>query len=376
MLCKVKYGGKYLMNILIKLLILLLIGLFFSSSSFCNCFIDINYDNQVGLEELIYSMKLVSIQSRQENILIENKQTNLQEVICLMKIIGGIPSVRTLPWISSSVFLISNKINELEKVMTRLGFYDITEATILLSVVKKCLSTNFICGNLHKMSTFQLFFTGEPDCRNSIGLVELTPLIITNYKAVYKINAINITTNYNIKENNKDVSKNCTINSNSIFSISKINEIISITWNFKTCILFNNNNCGKEYLGELLIEYETMNELLSLKTNLNDALSMNGEYFQGKVDIDILYSSRDGVDGQILKTSKCNSHHFDLDSIIIDNTCNVPVSGLSKLKNGAIIDFNQTTCSNQNVSVDFGGFIGNLGIDSIKDFIIDILKCD
>jgi len=331
-----------------KLLFFLIITFYANSLFAVNGMLNINNDNKIGLEEVILLMKVISQ--------VDNNSISDSNVFDKM--------------INSIFFSISDSIDSIgkEELVSRLnenGFADIEQKHSLIDIAQKYLSPQFPCGNIIKNNNSEVIFsfTGKSECKGMTGNVIVEPLL-TETQA-----------NYKCLLNNFITKNNCTNNGKVVLSLTFQKTEINLLCNFE-----NFSSCDRQYTGTININYNTDSNIASIKSQ---SFNFSTEDISGTVDFDIDYNVETKIingDAKI-QSNETGSLNFLLKGIKIDRYCKLQLSNQKALYplpvagelviNGITADFDNTTCTSQNVMIKTGSFTFTISIAKLYELIID-----
>ncbi len=295
---------------------------------------DVNGDNKIGLEEVIYILQ-ISGELRggllNEIRLAINNATNAFTLS-----LAGLDKKNTAQTYLTSVF---NHMG-LEQTSQTLAAPPPNEI-----ILPSPININFACGTVAldiSTSTLTFTFTGEEVCSGITGTVKVIPALSNN------------TLSFDILYENVNVNE-CSINGASQTILVVESGQFTATHTFT-----NLAACGQTLNGTVTISYNPEGQVLVISGSSQNTYVINGSTVT--TDLTYSYTPQNGFSGTATVNTNGQTYNIEFTNMKFDPTCGVPVSGSMTL-NGIVLDFSQTSCDNPVVEVTINNFTFTLSLE-------------
>jgi len=303
-------------------------------SNNCNNF-DIDGDCKFGVPEVVFLMNELS--GKFEN------DINKEELADLLN--------NTLVKISAS--LNENGVKQVFNILSYMGIDQIKSLNSIQNVIDTLLNTPFNCGTIQKDSIETILFSFNANCNDISGDVSVTPTL-SNEQLLLLIDFDDLFT------------EKSSIDGQILLSIALEEYNIVLTCQTQT-LLINNQNLN----GTFIIKLTLNGNIVSIKMTGESAFNINT--YQGIIKYDLIQNSEKDINGTAEITLNEKKYFIEFENIILDPICQIPTSG-NIYVNGILVNFNNTNCSNQIVTVIINSYAFEISIEQAIEYLTGMNK--
>ncbi len=291
---------------------------------------DVNGDDKIGIEEVIYDLQFIAG-------FITGLTNGEQSAL------GDVTNTNAL-----AVAYTEKNLKVLEQMSTVLSYLEMGK----IQAGKKrsyLLNSNFPCGTVeNEGSTLVFTFTGTQDCGGVTGKVKVMPspsCIVPSFNVVYE--------DVKIGE--------CVINGSAVAELPVNSDKVTVKYNFDDMTI-----CGQNMNGTASISFDTAGQTINASGSCRNIYSTDSS--EATVGLNYSYSPTGGINGSAVILMNGKTYNCEFKNIKTDPDCQVPAGG-SLTVNDMQVNFNDTSCDHPLAAVTLNDLKFNVSLKQAKNIL-------